>query len=167
MKKEDFDDKVRDASKAMLKKKAPTKPDTQFVKGAMFAWELLMEAHDRIYYEERYRQDVQDREGKVDSWKESLISELAEMRAERDEMMADIRDVGRLLDKWDKQNNLYRESNPLYVHVKALDQTISVWRDKLGLSNTVNPDRIKESPKRDGDDNSKIASWMRGRKDND
>ena len=44
MKQKKFEQQAREAAKAMLKKKAPTKPDTQFVKGAMWAWELLMDA---------------------------------------------------------------------------------------------------------------------------
>ena len=91
-----------------------------------------------------------NREGtqEVDPWKLSLIDELADMLAEKMAMQAEIRESGRLLMKWDKQGNPYKESNPLYVHIKAKEQSISVWRDKLGLSNTVNPDRIKQDAKR-------------------
>ena len=164
MTQEDFNDKAREAAKAMTKRKAPTRPETQFQKGAQWAWELLMEAHDRIYYEAQLRHDVMSREDKVDGWKESLIEELADMLAERDEMMAEIRRTGRLLDKFDKQGNLYKESNPLYVHVKAKEQSISVWRDKLGLSNTVAPSRIKESPKQETGDQDPMYQFMKGGK---
>jgi hypothetical protein len=115
-------------------------------------------------YEEQYRADVMDREDNVDGWKESLIHELAEMKAERDEMMAEINRYGRLMQKFDKNMNEYYESNPLYVHVKALDQTISVWRDKLGLSNTVNPDRIKQKPKDTVDESDPMVKFITGGK---
>ena len=164
MKKEDFEEKTKKASKEYAsKKKVASQPETQFTKGALWAWELLMRGKTLAEYEEQYKKDVENREGKVDSWKKSLIHELAEMRAERDEMMNEINERGRLMPKQDKNMFVYFESNPLYVHVKALDQTISVWRDKLGLSNTVNPERIRQTPKPQTDENSTIATWMKGR----
>lgn len=147
MKQEDFEDKVREASKAMLKKKAPTKPDTQFIKGAMFAWEILMEAKTTIYYEQVLRQEVCDRFNKEspDRWQESLIAETADMMAERDEMQADIREEGRLLTKMDKNMNEYKESNPLYVHLKELQRSIGLQREHLGL--TSKAAKKMDSPK--------------------
>ena len=132
------------------KKKAPTTPEKQFEKGAMWLYDFLMNGEAVDMYREQFRQDVLAREGidEVPAWKESLIDELAEMKAEKDAMMIDIRMEGRLIEKYDKQMNPYKESNPLYVHVKAKEQSISVWRDKLGLSNTVNPERIKQSAKK-------------------
>ncbi|MGD7651459.1 hypothetical protein, partial [Ralstonia pseudosolanacearum] len=99
---------------------------------------------------QQLKADVMNREGtsEVEPWKLSLIDELADMLAEKMAMQAEIRESGRLLMKWDKQGNPYKEANPLYVHIKAKEQSISVWRDKLGLSNTVNPDRIKQDAKR-------------------
>jgi len=164
MDKKDFEKKTKAAAKEYAsKKKVASQPETQFTKGALWAWELLMRGKTLAEYEEQYRADVKNREDKVDAWKESLIHELAEMRAERDEMMAEINKYGRLMEKIDKNMNPYYESNPLYVHVKALDQTISVWRDKLGLSNTVNPERIRQTPKQQTDEESTMASWMKGR----
>ena len=132
------------------KKKAPTTPEKQFEKGALWMYDFLMLGEAVDMYREQFRQDVLAREGidEVPAWKESLIDELAEMKAEKDAMMIDIRMEGRLIEKYDKQMNPYKESNPLYVHVKAKEQSISVWRDKLGLSNTVNPERIKQSAKK-------------------
>ena len=132
------------------KKKAPTTPEKQFEKGAMWLYNFLMNGEAVDMYREQFQQDVLAREGieEVPVWKESLIDELAEMKAEKDAMMIDIRIEGRLIEKYDKQMNPYKESNPLYVHVKAKEQSISVWRDKLGLSNTVNPERIKQSAKK-------------------
>ena len=132
------------------KKKAPTTPEKQFEKGAMWLYNFLMNGEAVDMYREQFQQDVLAREGieEVPVWKESLIDELAEMKAEKDAMMIDIRMEGRLIEKYDKQMNPYKESNPLYVHVKAKEQSISVWRDKLGLSNTVNPERIKQSAKK-------------------
>lgn len=145
-------------------KKAPKRADTQFIKGGEWMYNLLMEAKTREYYELQLRADVRNREGveKIDAWKESLISELADMLAERDAMMAEIREEGRLIQKWDKNNNPYKESNPLYVHVKAKEQSISVWRDKLGLSNTVNPQRIKESAKKNEVKDEPISEYLDG-----
>lgn len=161
MNKEEFDKKTKAAAKEFAsKKKVASQPETQFTKGALWAWELLMRGQTLEEYEAQYRSDVLDRENKVDAWKESLIHELAEMKAERDEMMADINKHGRLMEKIDKNMNTYYESNPLYVHVKALDQTISVWRDKLGLSNTVSPTRIKENTKQGGDKQDRLQSTL-------
>ena len=153
-----------EAKKLAGNKKAPKRADTQFIKGAEWMYDLLMEAETREIYELQLRQDVRNREGKdiIDSWKESLITELADMLAERDAMMAEIREEGRLIQKWDKNGNPYKESNPLYVHVKAKEQSISVWRDKLGLSNTVNPQRIKESAKKNDKKDDPISEFIDG-----
>ena len=153
-----------EAKKVAANKKAPKRADTQFIKGAEWMYDLLMEAKTREAYELQLRADVRNREGveKIDAWKESLITELADMLAERDAMMAEIREEGRLIQKWDKNNNPYKESNPLYVHVKAKEQSISVWRDKLGLSNTVNPQRIKESAKKNEIKDEPISEFIEG-----
>jgi hypothetical protein len=154
----------QEAKKFADNKKAPKRADTQFIKGAEWMYDLLTEAKTREAYELQLRADVRNREGveKIDSWKESLISELADMLAERDAMMAEIREEGRLIQKWDKLNNPYKESNPLYVHVKAKEQSISVWRDKLGLSNTVNQQRIKESAKKHDVKDDPIGEFFEG-----
>ena len=104
MKKEQFEKQAREASKDMLKAKAPTKPETQFIKGAMWAWELLMTAKTAVYYEEVLRRDVCDRYAieQPELWQESLISETAAMMADRDGMQADIIAEGRLIEKIDK-----------------------------------------------------------------
>jgi hypothetical protein len=164
MDKETFEKKAKETAKVFAgKKNAPATPVKQFEKGALWAWELLMRGQTLAEYEAKYRADVLDREDKVDAWKESLIHELAEMKTERDEMMCEINKHGRLMQKFDKNMNEYYESNPLYVHVKALDQTISVWRDKLGLSNTVNPQRMKESPKKNEvDDDDPMKNFYQG-----
>lgn len=157
-------DRTRQAAKKFADNKAPKRADTQFVKGAEWMYDLLTEAKTREVYELQLRADVRNREGVelIDSWKESLITELADMLAERDAMMAEIREEGRLIQKWDKNNNPYKESNPLYVHVKAKEQSISVWRDKLGLSNTVNPQRIKESAKKNETKDEPINEFIEG-----
>mgnify|MGYP003287195649 CR=1 FL=1 len=147
MKQEEFIDKAKEASKEMLKKKAPMRADTQFMKGALWAWELLKEEHDYIYFEEMLRRDVADREGKVDAWKESLIHETAVMMADREGMERDILSNGRLITKYTKDYQPYKESNPLYIHLKELQRSIGMQREHLGLSNKVNPTRMRESPK--------------------
>jgi len=159
-----LEDLTRQEAKKFADKKAPKRPDTQFIKGAEWMYDLLTEAKTREVYELQLRADVRNREGVelIDSWKESLITELADMLAERDAMMAEIREEGRLIQKWDKNNNPYKESNPLYVHVKAKEQSISVWRDKLGLSNTVNPQRIKESAKKNEIKDEPISEFIEG-----
>ena len=160
-----LEDLTRQAAKSFADKKTPKRADTQFIKGAEWMHDLLTEAKTREVYELQLRADVRNREGveKIDSWKESLISELSDMLAERDAMMAEIRESGRLIEKYDKQGMPYKESNPLYVHVKAKEQSISVWRDKLGLSNTVNPDRIKKDAKKGVDEEDPMANYYKGK----
>lgn len=169
MKQEKFEQQAREAAKAMLKKKAPTKPDTQFVKGAMWAWELLMEAKAPIYYEEKLRAEVTARLGEEgmrenEGWIESLIEETAEKMARLDTFKQEVEDTGYLLDKYDKQMNLYKESNPLLVHMKELDRTIGMQREHLGLSFKVNPNRMKESPKQADSDKDPMYQFVKGRK---
>ena len=141
---------IKQTAKKFADKKAPKNPETQWRKGAEWMYDLLTEGKTVNSIREQLKADVMNREGtqEGDPWKLSLIDELADMLAEKMAMQAEIRESGRLLMKWDKQGNPYKESNPLYVHIKAKEQSISVWRDKLGLSNTVNPERIKQDAKR-------------------
>ena len=169
MKQKKFEQQAREASKEMLKKKAPTKPDTQFVKGAMWAWELLMDAKAPIYYEEKLRAEVTARLGdeglrENEGWIESLIEETAEKMARLDTFKQEVEDTGYLLDKYDKQMNLYKESNPLLVHMKELDRTIGMQREHLGLSFKVNPIRMKESPKQGEKENDPLYQFVKGKK---
>lgn len=147
MKQEDFELAAKDAAKAMTKKKAPTRPETQFVKGAMWAWELLMQGRTVAEYEEQLRQDVCARFNieEPERWQELLISETATMMADRDGMQADILKEGRLIAKWDKNRMPYKESNPLYVHLKELQRSIGMQREHLGL--TSKAAKKMESPK--------------------
>ena len=169
MKQKKFEQQAREAAKAMLKKKAPTKPDTQFVKGAMWAWELLMEAKAPIYYEEKLRAEVTARLGddgmrENEGWIESLIEETAEKMCRLDAFKEVIEKEGYLLDKYDKNMNMYKESNPLLVHMKELDRTIGMQREHLGLSFKVNPVRMKESPKQGEKENDPMYQFVKGRK---
>lgn len=148
-----MDKKLEELVKATAKKfaadkKAPKRPETQWTKGAEWMYDLLMSCETVDIYRQQLRDDVMSREGEVPTWKELLINELADMEAERDAMQAEVRITGRLIEKQDKNMIPYKEANPLLRHVKEKEQSISVWRDKLGLSNTVNPDRIKQDAKR-------------------
>ena len=162
MKQEDFELKAREAAKEMLKKKAPTMPVTQFVKGALWAWELLMETKDVIYYEEVLRNDVLARLDKVEPWQESLITETAKMMADRDGIEQDIRETGRLIEKYDKNLSPYKESNPLYVHLKELQRSIGMQREHLGLSFKVNPMRMSQSPKKSDVKDDPLGEYFEG-----
>ena len=145
-----FEQLIKQSAKKFADKKAPKNPETQWRKGAEWMYDLLTGGKTVDLLRQQLKADVMNREGvsEVEPWKLSLIDELADMLAEKMAMQAEIREQGRLLQKWDKNMNPYYESNPLYVHIKAKEQSISVWRDKLGLSNTVNPERIKQDAKR-------------------
>ena len=162
MKQEDFELEAKDASKAMLKKKAPTRPDTQFVKGAMWAWDLLIQGHTVAEYEEQLRQDVCARFNteEPERWQELLISETATMMADRDGMQADILKEGRLIAKWDKNRMPYKESNPLYVHLKELQRSIGMQREHLGL--TAKSAKKMESPKTHDVKDDPIGEYFEG-----
>ena len=73
---------------------------------------------------------------------ENLLISMIEKRtgAEFDEFL--IPQVSACAQTWMMMNRVYRDL------MKAKEQSISVWRDKLGLSNTVNPERIKQDAKR-------------------
>ena len=146
----EFEQLIKQTAKKFADKKAPKSPETQWRKGAEWMYDLLTGGKTVDLLRQQLKADVMNREGtsEVEPWKLSLIDELADMLAEKMAMQAEIREQGRLLQKWDKNMNPYYESNPLYVHIKAKEQSISVWRDKLGLSNTVYPDRIKQDAKR-------------------
>lgn len=169
MKKEEFEEKTKAAAKDFTSKnKTPSKPATQFAKGALWAWELLMEAKAPIYYAEKLRAEVTARLGEEgmrenEGWIESLIDETAEKMARLDAFKHEVEDSGYLLDKYDKQMNLYKESNPLLVHMKELDRTIGMQREHLGLSFKVNPIRMKESPKQPNAEKDPFRQFIRGR----
>lgn len=147
MKQEKFELAAKDAAKTMTKKKAPTRPETQFLKGALWAWGVLMQGRATATYEEILRKDVCDRFNMEapERWQELLISETATMMADRDGIQADILKEGRLLEKWDKNRMPYKESNPLYVHLKELQRSIGMQREHLGLS--AKSAKKMESPK--------------------
>ena len=148
MTQQDFQQKAKKAAKEFAnKKKVASQPETQFVKGAMWAWELLMTGRTVAEYEEQLRQDVCARFNieEPERWQELLISETATMMADRDGMQQDIMTEGRLLEKFDKNMNPYKESNPLYVHLKELQRSIGMQREHLGL--TATSAKKMESPK--------------------
>lgn len=148
MNKEDFQDKAKTAAKEYAnKKKVASQPETQFQKGAMWAWEVLMLGRTVAEYEEELRKDVCDRFSiaEPERWQVLLIRETAQMMADRDGMMADILKEGRLVTKIDKNMNEYKESNPLYVHLKELQRSIGMQREHLGL--TSKAAKKMESPR--------------------
>lgn len=136
------------AKKFAGKGKAPKLPVNQFKAGAIWLWDLLMGIHDVNYYEDILRKDIINRLDEIEVWQESLISETAKMMVRRDRLENVIAETGDLLDKFDKQEHPYKESNPLHVHLKELDRSIGMQREHLGLSFKVNPNRMKESPKK-------------------
>lgn len=149
MKKEDFEKLLNDAAHKFSDKKTPKRPETQFKAGAMWLWNLLYDTHEATYYEEILRSELIDRIGEVEAWKESLITDTAAMMADRDGMMTDILETGRLIERFNAKAGAYEKvSNPLYVHKKELDRSIGMQREHLGLSNKVNPKRITENAKR-------------------
>ena len=165
MKREQFETLLKEATDEFKgKKKQPTTPAKQFEKGARWLWDLLMEQHQLSFYEEQIRAELIDRVGSVEPWQESLITEMAEKKVRLESMIAEIEDVGYLVKKVDKNFNEYKESNPLLVHTKELERTIGMWREHLGLSYKVNPQRMKESPKETVDETDPILQYYKGRK---
>lgn len=152
MNKETFEQMAKESAKEMKGKKAPTRPETQYVKGALWAWSVLSAGHTVAEYEATLRQDVTDRLDHVEQWQESLITDTAKMMAERDDIESEIKETGRLLTKYDKNLQPYKESNPLYVHLKELQRSIGMQREHLGLSYKVNPMRMRQSPKKNDTD---------------
>ena len=164
MTQEKMEELLAEAARKYSDKKAPKRPETQFKAGATWLWELLMSTHDVTCYEERLRSDLMDREGKVDAWKESLITDTAVMMADRDAMMAEINDTGRLIDRFNAKSGGYDKiSNPLYQHLKEKERSIGMQREHLGLSNKVNVSRIKESPKETVDETDPMLLYYKGK----
>lgn len=161
MKQEDFKNKARTAAKDMLKAKAPTKPDTQFIKGAMWAWDLLMAVHEYIYYEEILWQDVCDRfnAAEPERWQESLITETAKKMARLDRQERQVAEDGDTLEEYDKNMNKHTVNHPLQITMKELERTIGMQREHLGLS--AKSTKKPESPKRPGkDDKDKLIDTL-------
>lgn len=163
MTQQDFQQKAKKAAKEFAnKKKVASQPETQFVKGAMWAWELLMQGRTVAEYEQQLRQDVCARFNidEPERWQELLISETATMMADRDGMQQDILTEGRLLEKFDKNMNPYKESNPLYVHLKELQRSIGMQREHLGL--TSKAAKKMESPKTHDVKDDPISDFIEG-----
>lgn len=165
MKRKQFEDLLKVAAKKYSEdKKQAKRPETQFKAGAMWLWSLLFDEKDIVFYEKMLRDDLNDRTGKVDEWKESLITETAKMMVRRDRLEAEIIRKGDLLEKYDKNENPYYESNPLHVHLKELDRSIGMQREHLGLSNKINVERIKGSAKQPDIKDDPTYTWMRGKR---
>ena len=163
MTQQDFQQKAKKAAKEFAnKKKVASQPETQFVKGALWAWELLTQGRAVADYEEQLRRDVCARFGidQPEQWQELLISETATMMADRDGMQQDILTEGRLLEKFDKNMNPYKESNPLYVHLKELQRSIGMQREHLGL--TAKSAKKMESPKTHDVKDDPISDFIEG-----
>jgi len=160
MNQKEFNKQVREAAKEMLKKKAPTKPDTQFIKGAAFAWELLKSARDAIYYEEVLRQDVCDRYKveQPEQWQLSLIEETARKMARLSRMEAQVEKDGDTLKEQDKNMNYHIVNHPLQITMKELERTIGMQREHLGLS--AKSTKKMESPKRGADNKDKLLDAL-------
>ena len=163
MRQEEFELKAKKAAKEFAnKKKVASQPETQFQKGALWAWGLLTQGRAVAEYEEHLRQDVCARFNieEPEKWQELLISETATMMADRDGMQQDIMTEGRLLEKYDKNMNLYKESNPLYVHLKELQRSIGMQREHLGL--TAKSAKKMESPKTHDVKDDPISDFFEG-----
>ena len=143
-------------------KKVASQPETQFVKGALWAWDLLTQGRTVAEYEQQLRQDVcaSFNIEEPERWQELLISETATMMADRDGMQQDIMTEGRLLEKFDKNMNPYKESNPLYVHLKELQRSIGMQREHLGL--TSKAAKKMESPKSHDVKDDPISDFIEG-----
>lgn len=137
-------------------KKVAKRPETQFLAGVHWLWELLKGAKDVAYYEEVLRAELTDRIGVVERWKESIITDTAKLMARRDRLEATIEESGDLLVKYDKNLNPYQEANPLHAHLKEVDRSIGIQREHLGLSNKANPERIKADAKKGIDEGDPI-----------
>ena len=163
MTQQDFLKKAKAAAKEFAgKKKAPTTADKQFEKGALWAFDVLMLGRTVAEYEATLRQDVCDRfQIEVpEQWQELLISETAAMMADRDGMQADILKEGRLIEKMAKNMYSYKESNPLYVHLKELQRSIGMQREHLGL--TAKSSKKMESPKTHNVKDDPIGEYFEG-----
>ena len=111
MTQEKMEELLAEAARKYSDKKAPKRPETQFKAGAMWLWKLLTEQHDIVYYEQLLRSEIENRIDAVEPWQESLIHDTAVMMVDRDEMMEEIRETGRLVTKWSKGGDPYQESN--------------------------------------------------------
>ena len=165
MTQERMEELLAEAARKYSDKKAPKRPETQFKAGAMWLWKLLTEQHDIVYYEQLLRSEIENRIDAVEPWQESLIHDTAVMMVDRDEMMEEIRETGRLVTKWSKNGDPYQESNPLYVHLKEKERSIGMQREHLGLSFKVNPQRMKESPKKHDVKDDPLGEYFEGIRD--
>lgn len=147
----------------MLKKKAPTRPETQFVKGAMWAWELLMAVHEYPYYEDILRQDVCDRfnAAEPERWQKSLITETAKKMARLDRQERQVAEDGDTLEEYDKNMNKHTVNHPLQITMKELERTIGMQREHLGLS--AKSAKKMESPRsKDNKEDEKLNEFIDG-----
>ena len=78
-------------------------------------------------------------------------------------MQQDILTEGRLLEKFDKNMNPYKESNPLYVHLKELQRSIGMQREHLGLTNKSS--KKMESPKTHDVKDDPLGEYFEGIRD--
>lgn len=161
MKKEEFDKKAKAASKEFAsKKKVASQPETQFFKGALWAWDILTQGHTVAEYEEILRQDVCDRFGidKPERWQESLIQETAKKMARLDRQDAQVANEGDTLIEYDKNLNEHTINHPLQITMKELERTIGMQREHLGLS--AKATKKREDTKKVGGKQDRLQSTL-------
>ena len=159
MKQEEFKEKARSAAKAFAdRKKVATKPDTQFVKGAMWAWQLLYDLKLEPFYEEQLRRQIESREGKeAEQWMDSIIETTAKALVDLDETRQEIRRTGRTWESWDKNMNPKRESCPHITHEKDILRTLDLYYQSLGLSYKTTPKKMTDNVKKGGAEVDKLG----------
>lgn len=162
MKQDEFDKLMREAARKFTDKRTPTKPETQFSKGASWAWELLMEVRSEIYYEERLRQQIQARLAREpEPWMDELISTTAQLLVDRDECRKEIRETGRTWDSWDKNMNPKKESCPHIAHEKDIMRTLDGYFQALGLSFKATPSKIKDDTHKGIDESDPMVGFYK------
>ena len=161
MKEKDFRDQAKNAAKQFGDKTKAKQPETQFMKGALWAWELLMSCKSQIYYEQRLRQQIKERLGQdPEPWMDEIIETTADLLVDRDELTKEIRESGRTWTSYDKNMNQKKESCPHIAHKKDVLRTLADYYQSLGLSFKATPSKIKEDTRRGVDHNDPMIAFL-------
>ena len=159
MKHEDFENKMQEAAKKFATmKKAPKRPDTQFIKGAMWAWELLTGVHSEQDYEARLRHQIESRTG-WEPWMVDVVRSTAQVLVDIDETRKEINDTGRTWLETGYNGQMKRVACPHIAHEKDLMRTLTMLYEHLGLSFKANPEKMVLSAKKGVDDTDPMAAF--------
>jgi hypothetical protein len=161
MKKEDFENQLKEAAaKFASRKNSPKTQEAQFRNGAMWAWELLTAIGTEAYYEEQLREAAIKRLGQYETWMDVPIATAAKTLVDIDETRREISATGRTWWETGYNHQQKRVACPHIAHEKDLVRTLATLYEHLGLSFKTNPEKMTANTAIGGGEHDKLKNLL-------